>query len=382
VLSTVLGRRGWRRALLPPLAAFVLANALFAVVAAYGGDNPLRAATWESFDSPIYAEIAQYGYLVRDCSAPEAAQGAKTCGNVGWFPVYPWLMHAGTWLGMSPDTAGIVASLALWLVLLVVLWNGLLLAGDGAALLPALALATFAPGAFYFHTVYPVALAACLLTIAVVCLRRRWWLGAGAAGFLATASYPASAPLAGVALLWLAFIEPAPGWWERLRRIALVSGLTGLGFVAVLAFQWVDVGQWDGYFGVQARFHHGIHLPFHNYLDLIKPRFEGLGHVSVFLSLQALLTTAIVLAIVVSTWLRWRRGQTGSFDWLLVLWALTFWIVPLGQNVVAYYRTDALIVPAIAAFTWVPARLGWLYALAGAAVASGMLLAFGQGVLV
>jgi hypothetical protein len=167
-----------------------------------------------------------------------------------------------------------------------------------------------------------------------------------------------------------------------LRRIALVSGLTGLGFVAVLAFQWVDVGQWDGYFGVQARFHHGIHLPFHNYLDLIKPRFEGLGHVSVFLSLQALLTTAIVLAIVVSTWLRWRRGQTGSFDWLLVLWALTFWIVPLGQNVVAYYRTDALIVPAIAAFTSVPARLGWLYALAGAAVASGMLLAFGQGVLV
>lgn len=380
--AAVLALRGWRRALLPPVVAFLLATALLAAVAAYGGDNPLRAHTWESFDSPIYLEIARYGYIVRDCTAPETAQGATTCGNVGWFPVYPWLIHAGTWLGLSFDTAAILISLAAWLGMLIVLWNGLLLATRGRGAVATLAVATFAPGSFYFHTVYPVALAACLLMIALACLRRGWWLGAGAAGFVATAAYPAAGPLALVAALWLAFFAPAPGWPERVRRVVLVSGLTVAGFLAILAFQWADVGQWDGYFGVQARFHHGIHFPLHNYLDLMKPRLEGLGHISIFIALQGALTTLIVLAVVVSTWMRHRRREAEPFDWLLALWALVFFIVPLMQNTVAYYRTDTMLVPAIVAFAWIPARIGWLYALAGAGVASGMMLAFGQGVLV
>jgi len=382
VTSAVLALRGWRRALLPPLVAFLIANALLAAVAAYGGHSPLRAATWESFDSPIYLEIARYGYILRDCNAAEAALGAEACGNVGWFPVYPWLTHAGTWLGLSFDTSAILLSLAAWLVLLIVLWNGVLLTIRERGAVAALGVATFASGTFYFHTVYPVALAVCLLTIALACLRRGWWAGAGVAGFLATATYPAAGPLALVAGVWLLAFAPAPGWAERLRRAALVSGLTVLGAVAVFAFQWVDVGQWDGYFGVQARFHHGVHFPLHNYLDLMKPRFEGLGHISIFIALQGALTTLTVLAVLAATWRSHRRGEIDPFQWLLALWAVTYWIVPLMQNTVAYYRTDTMLVPAAAAFAWLPARVGWLYTLAGAGVASGMMLAFGQGVLV
>ncbi len=281
-----------------------------------------------------------------------------------------------------PGTAAVAVSLLAWLTLLAVLWNGLLLVVGGRAPLPALALATWAPGAFYFHAVYPIALTALGLVVAFACLWRRWWLGAGAAGFVACLAYPAAAPLAVVAGVWLALLEPAPSLRERARRIALVSGLTALGFVAVLAFQQVDVGRWDGYFAVQDRFHHGLHLPLHNYLDLIKPRFEGLGHISLFISLQALFVTAVVAAIVVNTTLRQRRGQARPFEWLLALWALSAWILPLTQDVVSYFRTDALLLPAVVAFAWIPARVGWLYAAAGMVVSAGMMVAFTQGVLV
>jgi hypothetical protein len=52
------------------------------------------------------------------------------------------------------------------------------------------------------------------------------------------------------------------------------------------------------------------------------------------------------------------------------------------QNTVAYYRTDALIVPFAVGFAQLPARLVAALAVAGAFVAAGMTIAFMQGVLV
>jgi hypothetical protein len=378
--ASILGQRGWRRTVLPPLVAFLVANIVLSLAAVYHDRGPLDAHTWTSFDSPIYLRIADRGYETWTCAPAEVAQGAKACGTVGWFPLYPALIAPLVGLGMHPEAAGVAVSLVFWLAMLVVLWNGLLLRTRGPAQLPALAVAAFAPGSFYFHTVYPVSMGACLLVIALVALRNQRWLGAGAAGFLATAAYPPTATLAGVAGLWLLFVVPATSWWERVRRIALVSGLTVAGFVAVLLFAQLSVGQWDGYFGVQARFDHGIHLPFANYVDILTPRTEGLGHVSLFLCLQAALTTVLVVTVVATTWL--RRRQATPFDWLIVIWALAFWIVPLCQNVVAYYRTDALLVPIVVALVRLPPRLVVVLAAAGAVIAAGMALAFMQGVLV
>jgi hypothetical protein len=378
--AAVLEAPGWRRALLPPVVAFAAALVLLSAVAVYGGESPLSAGTWTSWDSPIYVDIAEHGYQVTDCSPAEIQQGAKACGNIGWFPLYPGLMVPLIAAGFSANAAGVLVSTACWLALLIVLWNGLLLPAGGRSRLPALALAAVAPGAYYFHTLYPMAVTALLLTVALVCLRRERWLGAGLAGFLATTAYPAAALLAPVAGLWLLAIAPAPAWRERARRIALVCVPTVAGFVAVLAYAQIATGQWDGYFGVQARFHHGIHLPFANYVDLATPRLEGLGHVSVFLAFQAWLTTALVAAVLYATWR--RRGAVRPFDWLIVLWALAFWIVPLMQNVVAYYRTDALLVPVVVALTGLSRALVGTFAVAAAVVAAGMTLAFMQGVLV
>jgi len=380
VPRTPLGLVGWRLALLPPLAAVLAGAALALAVAAYGGYDPLGADTWSRWDSLIYQDIAQHGYTSRPCPQWEIDDGARACGTFGWFPLYPAAMAPLVSLGVAPWAAGVLVAIAFWVAALVVIWNGLLLALGGRAALAALGLAAFGPGAFYLHLVYPVSMTVCLLAVALVCLRRERWLGAGIAGGLAAASHPGAMALIPVAGLWLAAIVPAPTLVERARRIALVCGLTAAGFAAVLLYAELSTGQWDGYFGVQARFDHGVHLPFANWLDLSTPRFEGLGNISIFIALQSWFTTLLVAIVVATTWA--RRATATPFDWLLVLWVLAFWLIPLAQDTVSYYRTDALLLPAAAAFVTLAPRLVWALALAGAAITAGMTLAFMQGVLV
>lgn len=374
--------RGWRQRVLPPAAALLFALAVHVAAAIYGGFDPLDAHRWTSFDSPIYLNIAQYGYTDRVCPPAELAQGATACGTFGWFPLYPALIWPLMQLGVGGETAGVLVSLVFWALLLGVLWNGLLLplVGRERSLLAALALAAVAPGAFYFQTLYPTALTGCLLVVALVCLSRQRWWWAGAAAFLATAAYPGAAALIVAAGPWLLFVAPTPSLAERVRRIAIVCGLAIAGFVVVLLYAQLATGQWDGYFGVQARFHHGIHFPLHNWLDISKLRTTGLGGISVFLAFQEWLTTVMVLAAVVVTFVR-RRAAT-PIDWLLVLYGLAFWIVPLMQNTVAYYRTDALLVPIVVLLARLPlVAVGALVA-AATVVSAGMTLAFMQGVLV
>jgi hypothetical protein len=378
--AAVLQAPGWRRTLLPPVVVFAAALALAVAVALYGGKAPLAPETWMSWDSPIYVDIAQRGYQTYKCPAWEVQQGARACGNVGWFPLYPGLMVPFMAVGMSAPAAGVLVSTVCWLALLIVLWNGLLLPAGGRSRLPALALAGVAPGAFYFHTVYPVALTALLLTLALVALRREQWLGAGIAGFLAPASYPAAGVFAALSGLWLLVIAPAPSWRERARRIALVSVPTAAGFAAVMLYSKLATGLWLGYFDAQARLNPGLHLPFDNFVNLATPRLEGLGNISVFIAFQAWLVAALVLAVIYATWR--RRASATAFDWLIVLFALTFWVTPLTQNTVSYFRTDALLVPIVVALTTLPRTVVGAFALAGAGVVAGMTLAFMQGVLV
>lgn len=367
---------------LPPVAAFVFALAVHAVAAVYGGFDPADAQRWTSFDSPIYLDIAHHGYTARACSAAELQQGATACGTFGWFPVYPALIWPLLQVGIDGAMAGVLVSLVCWALLLGVLWNGLLLplAGRERAVWAALALAAVAPGAFYFQTVYPMALAACLVVAALVALvRERWWW-AGAAAFAACATYPGSAALVVVAGLWLLFVAPAASLGERARRIAIVCGLAVAGFLAVLLYAQLATGQWDGYFGVQARFHHGVHLPLHNWLDVSTPRATGLGNISLFLAFQSWLTTILVVAAVVVTFGR-RRAATPA-DWLLVLYALAFWLIPLAQNTVAYYRTDALLIPVVVLVARLPRAAVAALAAVATVVSAGMTVAFMQGVLV
>jgi hypothetical protein len=360
--------------------AFLAANAVLAVAAVVGGFDPLSAHRWSSFDSPIYLTIAEHGYQARTCPQWELDQGATACGNFGWFPLYALPVRALMEVGLAPETAGLLVALVFWLGLLIALWNGLLLVRGGRAQLPALALAAFMPGVVYLHGIYPMSMAVFFLVLVIIALSRERWAWAGLAAALATATYPGSATVALVAGLWLLFFVRAPSLRVRAGRIALVCVPALAGIALVLLYAQLKTGQWDGYFGVQARFHHGVHFPFANWKQYATPVTTGLGHISIFLAFQAWLVTLLVGIVVVATVL--RRHAADALDWLLVLWALCFWLVPLAQNAVSYQRTDVLLLPIAVAVARRPPLLVWALALAGAFVAAGMTLAYMQGVLV
>jgi hypothetical protein len=381
--ASALGRlelRGWRRAVLPPVAAFAAANLVLVLAAAYGGYGPFAPASWARWDSGIYLDIARHGYQAWTCPAWETAQGATACGTMGWFPLYPALVAPLHAAGAEIQAAGMIVSLVFWLATLVVLWNAFLVRARPRNGLLALGLAAVTPGAFFFHTVYPLSLAAFLIVLCLWFLRDERWAAAGAAGFLAAAAYPTCIVLAPVAVVWLLAVKPAPTLGERVRRCALVGGLIVAGLAAVLLYAQLAVGQWDGWFGVQARFHHGVHVPIGPWLDIARPRDEGLGGISVFMAFQEWLTTALVAAVLVLAWV--RRRQAGAFDWLLVLFVLAFWIAPLLQRNMAYYRADALLIPLSVALVRLPSALIAGFAVAGAGVMAGMALCFMQGILV
>jgi hypothetical protein len=357
-----------------------VANAVLGAAAIAGGFDPLSAKRWVSFDSPIYLSIAEHGYTDYDCPQNELDGGARACGTFGWFPLYAAPVRVLIEAGLAPNTAGVVVALVFWLALLIVLWNGLILARGGRAQLPALGLAAFMPGVVYLHGVYPMSMAVFLLVLVLIGLLRQRWAWAGVAAFLAVAAYPGAAAVAVVAGLWLLLVAPAPSLRTRVERIAMVCAPALAGFAVVLLYAQLKTGQWDGYFGVQARFHHGVHFPLQNWLQYSTPVNTGLGHISLFLSFQSWLDTVLVALVAVVTVL--RRRTADAFDWLLVLWALIFWLIPLAQNTVSYERTDVLLLPIAVAFTRLPGRIVAVLALAGAFVAAGMTIAYMQGVLV
>jgi hypothetical protein len=363
------------RALLPPLAAFLAAEVLLLVVARYGGYRFLSARTYERWDASIYLDIARYGYV-------EGCSPGRVCGNGGWFPLYPALIWPFRALfGFAAGPVGLAISSLFSFAFLAVMWNGFLVAVPRRAAWLALAAAAVSPGMIYQHAIFPLGLTATALALALWMLRDRRWLLAGLAGGVAAASYPGAALVAPIAVVWLLLGDPGAGPLRaRIRRALLVAVPTVAGTLAVLLYAQLRVGQWDVYFDVQSRFHHGLHLPFAAIAHVLVPRATGLGGIGVFVAFQEWLV-AILVALTV--FVAWRdRAARDPFDRLLAVYAVGFWVVPFSQSNVADYRTAAMLSPLVVVLTRLPFVVAAAVTVAATGVAAGMALAYFQSFLV
>jgi hypothetical protein len=61
---------------------------------------------------------------------------------------------------------------------------------------------------------------------------------------------------------------------------------------------------------------------------------------------EATLVTVICLALLAAVALRTAGGQAERWEWFLIPFVLVFWLFPLTQAKVSYWRSDALLVPA------------------------------------
>ena len=201
------------------------------------------AQVWANFlvepgarwDSVWYLGIAHSGYFAKPATA--------------FFPLYPLLIHLGTFVLGSALLAGLVISVCSLVVALYLLY---LLArldlGESGARTTLLLLAFF-PTSFFFSAVYTEALFLALSVGAIYAARRDRWAIASLLACLAAASR-SNGLLVIVPLAWIYLYGPrdaeprgATGSWWRprypLSRSALWLLLVPAGVVAYLGYLWI-----------------------------------------------------------------------------------------------------------------------------------------------
>jgi hypothetical protein len=316
------------RKVLVPLGAFVAARLLLAVAARTGGFPPFAPELWKRWDSGQYLSIATRGYHLVECArigyAPEG-----WCGNAGWMPGYPALIAAAVRAGATPLRAGVAISAGFEIALLVLLWNGLFERRNPLALLAC----ALAPGAVYFHAVFPISMCAFFVALSLWLLLRERFALAGLSGAAAAASYSTGFLIAPVAALW-ALSRPGSAK-ERLGRAIVAGGLSAAGLAATFAWHQAKLGAWDAFLRVQAKYDHRIVSPFSRIVAQAQRR-DVVG-------VETVLVLALFLALAMFCVWRGPRGR----DLLLLGCGAVFWLFPLFFKNVELVRSEALFVPAL-----------------------------------
>jgi hypothetical protein len=317
------------RAVAPPLAAWLAALASLWAVAALTSAPPFDAATWAHWDSGHYLAIAEHGYDVHHCRPGEVSNGATWCGDAAWFPGYPWaiaLVHA---TGIPAVAAGVGVSWTFAAVMLVVLWLAFLRELPPAAGALGLVYAAFAPGYVYNFAVYPLSMFVAGVVGCLALLRAERWWTAGTVAFAASLVYPI-----GVMALPVLGLVHAVRTTRRVVPALAVAVPPLLAFGVVLLVQGLQTGRWTAFFDVQAHYRHGLHDPFTRTWTYLSAVAFTPGRAPYWQTV--LLTVAVLLALVVAVL---RRA------WLLGVFALVFWVLPLTQANVSIWRSQDVLLP-------------------------------------
>jgi hypothetical protein len=304
--------------------------------------SPFSAETWIRWDSGLYLGIAERGYELVTCASIHYPTGTW-CGNTGWFPAYPALIRATSWLGVSLPAAAAALPQLFFLLML----------AAGESLLPpelsrserlfALLFLAFFPGCAYFHAAFPVSLALLGIFVYLGGLRARRPLLTVAGGALAGLAYH-TAFLAAAGPLLVEGKTLVLGREEASRKLGWLAaaGSPLLATAGVFALQFAQTGSWTGFFLVREKY--GFHeLPLATlYASIAALWRERPGETSWFCGLQTLVVAGLCAFFAA----RAMRGKLRAPELTVVVSSLALWIFPhlLGGNA-SFYRGEALVCP-------------------------------------
>jgi hypothetical protein len=329
------------RALLPPLAAFLVAHAFLCLVSATTARPPWRPGSWAGPDSALYLSIARHGYELVPCSPNDPPPGH--CGNAGWMPAYPWLMRPLIAVGVPPRWASVLVPAGFCFACLVLLWTGFLSSWRHHGGL-ALVAAAFFPGQVYQHGAFPLAQLSVLVLVCLSAARRDRWLLAGGAGFAASLTYATGWLLGPVLAAW-GLVLRARRRPVRLERVAGAALATMAGFVCLLGLHYWQTGTWNAFFLIQGAYGHRLTNPLVTWwlavAEVCTAPWQGVREGP---HLQTLLVSLWVLSILTSA--RSRSGDRMTS--LLALYTVAFWLFPLSLgSSVSLYRSEATLLPSV-----------------------------------
>ena len=354
--------------------------AALAVLAAAFGYDPFDGATWSRYDSTHYEEIARNGYDLFRCP-PGVWTPGSWCGDAGWFPGYSWLFGALHLAGLPLRASGVAVSWFFAGATLVLLWNTFFRRRTDVTVLFALLYAAWAPGQIYDYAVFPMSVLAFFTVAHLWLLVRGRYVLAGLAGAAAVLSYPLGVLLVPVSAAWL-LLQLDVAIAERVRRMAIASGLTLVGLGVLFVDQAVETGHWNAYFLVQKNYKHHFLNPIATTRDSLRPlvdwspfELHRFGP-----ALQTALVTAALVAVVVNAFV--PRGALDRADALLLLFAVVTWVAPLSQSYVSLQRSQAALLPLAVLLRRLPRPLVIALAVVAVAVAVVMERLFLQGKIV
>lgn len=342
----------------PPLLAFLIGTALLWAIAVRTGHPPWLAQSWARWDSGHYATIAVKGYQVAPCGPgslpPVHPPGPQLCGNLGWFPLYPWAMRAVNLAGPSIAQAGVSLSAAFHLLTLVLLWAIVREPARPSRFL-LLVLAAVFPGAVYQHALFPISMTTFFTLALLYLVGSRRWVVAGVSGAAAAASYISGVLLAPAVLVASAIA----GGVRAALRSTVTAGLVFAGFVGVLVVQYLAVGIWGAYFQSTRKYGVGIQNPIPNFMKTVHPAFQwaggtwtggtpaDVGHL--VQGVQTVAVAVIVLLVVGATLARVAvRERLPLTDWAILGTTVGLWAFPHVAGIAAsQYRSEALLLPCV-----------------------------------
>ena len=376
----------WSSAWLP-VSAWLLATIVVVTTCAFRGHSPFTTAPWIHWDAYQYIDISRHGYVLFQCFFPN---GLLTwCGNAGWFPAYPWLIHAITLLGFVSHA--VVAISLSWLFdfgAVLLIWAAFYRRTGRTAAAVAVLFAAFAPGLIYDYAAFPLSMLAFFTVLYLVLLDRERWFLAGLAGSVAVLTYPVGVAAPVAAAFALLFVYRDVPLLSRLRRIALSVVPPALALALFAYIQKRETKHWDAYFLGQANFRHDFTNPFsrafHALHLLVDWKLFTLANAPFA---QTLIVTFTVVAITLV--LGWRlagpffgRHAIRPFHVLVGLWMIGAWLIPQGTTAVSQYRGEAALLPAAILVGTLPRALAWPIVIALAALVVPMEVLFLRNTLV
>jgi hypothetical protein len=178
----------------------------------YAPSQPLGACM--GCDTHYYLDIAQHGYRA-------GRMGPISNPDIGFFPLYPLLIHAGAWVIRSEAAVGLIISNlslvmgAFWLYRLIRLDEG----EDGARRCARLLFVS--PLGFFLSAIQTEGLFFFLVVHCFYAARRGRWWAAGACGFLAALTRPTGLALM-VPLCWIFARQRGRRIWPDVCSLLMV----------------------------------------------------------------------------------------------------------------------------------------------------------------
>lgn len=308
-------------------------------------------------DSSQYISIAQSGYTYFPCNELDGAYfpgKVLYCGNAGWFPGYPFALRPFIKIGIPAKAAGLVLSHIFLFAFLIVAYNIFCQKMTGRQSLACLCFIAVSPGSVYYQAVSPISMFLFFALTAVGFAFASRHVFAGAAGFVAGFTHPASFLLA--LILGAAAAHCKKESVSKIRAALFAGGLTLAGFASAVAIIGLGAGTWNAFFKVQALLGLKSYNPFENLSNLLRC-FNEKGLSGELFAAHA--QTFVVFGVLIFCFAYFARKDTKplpvSATFFLAFAAIVWTFFLCTSDAVYMYRAEALLLP----LAFVLARLGF-----------------------